>query len=905
MPLWGSSGFFRFKRVYSNVSCRRLGRQSGARHATAMLTNPSHQTLGHILILLYCLSGLISLAYEVLWVRMLSLQFGVSIFGVVITVSAFMAGLGVGSLAGRKFNRFSFNSLFIYGVLEGVVALLAIIMPWLLRYGDVALSSVADNGGLGLWYTLQFIAVGLLLFVPATLMGAAFPVILQARNATDVSLAKIYGVNAIGAACGAILPLILLPRFGWMGAIAAVAGVGLFLSLMSMLIAGKLKTLFQLEGSDTRTEGRLPAGRVLWLYAGIGAAALMLEVAWTRLYGMIFLRTEYVLAIILAVFLSGMGAGSVIARRLKGERWLAILPVIASAFSILSLWLLPPLSEWAESSRQMHFMGVLLSQGGMLALVTFPVTLVLGAWLPLLTRHYTANQDEGAVLYGVNSLGAALGAVFAGLLFTPLIGTSATLVLAGLLLLVFGLALSNSRKAWMTVPLLIVFAVPVISMPRVEQLIPQLYHNTKDVYSHEDAISITHVVQQEDGQRVLLTDLQRMDASSDPAAVVAQQNQARLPLLLHPSPGSVLFLGLGTGISAAGSLAFPDLQRTAVELSQGSIEAAKQWFDRVNSHVTDKMRIVRDDARHFLMRDSRHYDVIIGDLFHPDLVGRSALLSVEQFQRAKQHLSGSGVFVQWIALNQFDIQSLNIVLRSFHKVFPDAVVFVDAFRMALVGSQHVAGASALLANLQRLSDTERDSATGGEGAWTWLGRYWGHMKVPAGPVQREWAPLIEFRLPYARYNGSLDLSRLLDYLLRNRPEVKQAATELGIGEEDYPAFERAFIGTELAHRSWLALLRQQAQQGERLLKLAYQANPKDRWVGFAVADQVMASLEAGRIANVSEQKVLESVLRIRPDHPEALKRLWRIAQNKGDKVKAQNYRMRLRAVSPLDVDVSR
>lgn len=167
-------------------------------------------------------------------------------------------------------------------------------------------------------------------------------------------------------------------------------------------------------------------------------------------------------------------------------------------------------------------------------------------------------------------------------------------------------------------------------------------------------------------------------------------------------------------------------------------------------------------------------------------------------------------------------------------------------------------------------------------------------------MQREWAPLIEFRLPFARYNGDLDLSKLLDYLLQHRPRVREAADELQINKDDYAAFERAYVGTELAHRSWLALLREQPQEGQRLLQLAYQANPMDRWIGFAVADEVMATLDAGRITNVSERKVLESVLRIRPDHAEALKRLWRLTQRDGDTVAARQYRQRLSEISPLD-----
>jgi len=56
-----------------------------------------------LLLILYGISGLVALAYEVLWMRMLSLQFGVSNFGVVITVSAFMFGLGLGSILGKRY----------------------------------------------------------------------------------------------------------------------------------------------------------------------------------------------------------------------------------------------------------------------------------------------------------------------------------------------------------------------------------------------------------------------------------------------------------------------------------------------------------------------------------------------------------------------------------------------------------------------------------------------------------------------------------------------------------------------------------------------------------------------------------------------------------------------------------
>jgi spermidine synthase len=346
------------------------------------------------------------------------------------------------------------------------------------------------------------------------------------------------------------------------------------------------------------------------------------------------------------------------------------------------------------------------------------------------------------------------------------------------------------------------------------------------------------------------------------------------------------------------------MERTAVELSQGAINAARNEFKQVNGGITEQLNLVRDDARHFLMSDKQYYDVIIGDLFHPDLVGRSALLSRQQFSRAQNRLASGGIFVQWLALNQFDVKNLQVVLATFKDVFPNAVIFVDAFRLAMVGMRDADITSAkLLRNVQRLTPVQADAATGGEGAWTWLGRFWGAIPELDVPHQDEWAPVIEYQLPGARYSGGLDISKVLSWLLSVRPEVKVAADGLGVAENNFMQFERAFIATELTHRSWLALLQEQHAEGQRLLPLAYQANPKNRWVGFALADAVLQDRAAAQSRGLSEQQLLESVLHIRPDHVEALRRLWHLAEEAGNREQAAEYRKRFAALNPLDSEV--
>ncbi len=845
---------------------------------------------------LYFFSGAIGLAYQVLWARMLSLQFGVSIFGVVVTAAAFMLGLGLGALLGGRIGLWRRYPLRLFAIIELSIAVYALLLPFVLRAVDGGVMLLAPES-LWLWYALQLAAALVLVTLPATAMGVGFPLILRAVQHTPLTLGRLYGLNTCGAALGALLPLLLLPALGWVAGVWLVAMIGVAVAAAAWLLSNQVQT-------GTAADAPLSWGSVrpatLLAYAGVGAAALMLEVGWTRLFGMLLLRTEYVMAVILAVFLLGIGLGSLLARRLTARGWFDVLPVAAALFALLSLWVIPPLAGWAEGSDFGSLAGAMWAQGLAIALLTLPVTLLLGAWLPLLSARLGRDKAIGAILYGANSIGAAAGALLAGFVLIPWLGTAGAIVVAALLLFVAGLAWA-SRRSWLALPLMLGLAWPVWQLPAVSQLLPQGQADGRDLFVHEDALAITHVVERGDGQRLLLADLQRMDASSDPLAVVSQQNQVRLPLLLHPEPEQVLFLGLGTGISAAASLPYPGLERTAVELSQGAIEAAQHWFAPVNDHVSEKMHIVRDDARRFLQTTAQSFDVIIGDLFHPDLVGRSALLSLQQFERARARLDHGGVFVQWLALNQFDAESLQVVLRTFQRVFPEAVMFIDGFRLALVGGNGWRlSAQVVQSNLARLDPTVRNAATGGEGAWSWVGRYWGRIGATQGAVQGEWAPVIEYHLPRARYRGEMDLVALVEWLLRRRPDLSRAAQALHVADDRVDAFERAYAATELSLRAWVAELSGDVRQGQRLLRLAYQANPRDRWVSGALADRMYAGLQVMTAQGMEPRQALEAILFVRPDHVDALRELWRLEQVEGNQARAAEYRDMLRRYSPLD-----
>jgi spermidine synthase len=845
------------------------------------------------LALLGALSGLCGVAYEVLWARMLALQFGVSTFAVIVTVAAFMLGLAAGSglMAGRALG--TRRPLRLLALLEAAVALYALLLPWGVHLATPFIDKAAGDLSPPQWHALTTLAALVLLTLPAAAMGAGFPLLLEGWKRYGRDIGTAYGSNTLGAAAGALLPLLLLPSMGWSHAIRVVALLTLIGAAGLFMLDGRAPGGAHSAGAASEPK---PSAMLLMNYGIIGAASLLLEMAWLRLFSLAMLRTEYVLALVLAVMLFGMGLGSLIASRRSGSRLMVALPWCASGCAIAGLWLLPAFSGWIERTHFSSLGGAMLGQGLMLAALTLPATLSLGAWLPALSRRFGLN---GTRLYAANSLGAAFG----GLLYVvliPHIGSCGALALAAMLLLLTGLILGRARGAWLGVPLLFAAAWPVAVLPQVKDLLPQAMAGSRDLYRYEDAIAITQVVAQRDGQRVLLTDLRRWDASTEPTAVFVQTNQARLPLLLHERPRTVLFLGMGTGISLAGSLPFPGLERSAVELSQGSIEAAARWFAVSNHGVLRDTRVHQDDARHFLSATPETYDVIIGDLFHPDLAGSGSMLSVEQFERVRARLAAQGLFVQWLALNQFDRDTLAIVLRSFRQVFPEGQLFLDGLHLALVGpKEHWQGAPALIAHLELLTAEQRAQIAAVEGANEWLGRYWGPIEANAGPTQHEWAPVIEFLLPRLHYGRGADVAPLLQSLLAQRPSIAQASQLLRLAAPQQEDFRRTYIGTELRVRSELASWRGSTLEADRLLGLAYEADPHDRWTDYAVSDRLLANLDAASKRGLSREQLLQKILIINPWSVDAWRALWTLQIAKGDPAAAAS-RARVLELSPLD-----
>lgn len=170
-----------------------------------------------------------------------------------------------------------------------------------------------------------------------------------------------------------------------------------------------------------------------------GALGLVYEITWMRQFRIIMGNTVYTSATVLTAFMGGLALGSFLAGRVVDHvrrplQVYGILELLVAAYAILLpalMWPADPLYGWLY--RNFADNGTVLACGrfAISSVLLLPPATMMGATLPLLTKHLTegmqwVGRDVGR-LYGINTIGAAMGAAVAGFAFVPLGGVTATL----------------------------------------------------------------------------------------------------------------------------------------------------------------------------------------------------------------------------------------------------------------------------------------------------------------------------------------------------------------------------------------------------------------------------------------------------------------------------------------------
>ncbi|MBI4530730.1 MAG: fused MFS/spermidine synthase [Candidatus Latescibacteria bacterium] len=681
-----------------------------------------------VVLVIFFASGVAGLTYEIIWSRMLTLILGTTVMAVATVLSAFMAGLALGSfLFGRYVDR-STRPLTIYALLELGIGGTALLLPsgfagigWL--YGH----TYTWFGGSVWWHSLlRFFLSAAALLLPCTLMGGTLPVLskfLVNRISTVGSrIGDLYSINTAGAIVGCgMTGFLLLGTLGTRLTTELAAAINLVVALSALALQakyGRPSLSLTLHAEEQRGKGageillRSPApplprrggegleGRVpLVVYVALGLSgfvALSLEVLWARALLFFLGHTPYAFTVILVTFLIGIAAGSYVIGKLsdKVRDPLYLLGIVELAAGIGVLISIPAMAHLFEFINALtgeldtqSWLGTVATKFAGASVVMFVPALFFGAAFPvgvkIVSTHVGRLGRSVGSLYAVNTLGAIFGSVFAGFLLIPLfgIGTGISLV-AGIslavALLVFLCSTMEFRKVWATVcAILILFGVGggiLTSKPVI--LYTEAFDPPKGrsprytlLYSKEGIdCSLAVLLDNADGIRELSIN-GTSTAFTDYQDMQVHRLLGHLPMIVHQEPKKVLIIGLGFGSTAWAAMQYNPERVDCVELVREEVETADLFRD-INYGILrhPKFRMILEDVRSYILGTDERYDVLSFNAVHPRL---SPNLYTRDFYRlCSEKLNPGGIICAWMPTNWMTDTEYRMLLRTFQSVFP-------------------------------------------------------------------------------------------------------------------------------------------------------------------------------------------------------------------------------------------
>jgi spermidine synthase len=672
---------------------------------------------GAVVLSVFTFSGASGLIYEVLWTRRLTHIFGSTTLAVSTVLAAFMGGLAVGSvLLGGWADRNRGRALRAYGVLEIAVGLLGFSIPLLLQavgFVYLRLAPALESSPM-IFFVAQFLLVGLVLVLPCALMGGTLPILARWLVGREQEIggrvAVLYAANTLGACAGAAAATYLLLPFAGVreGELVAVA-MNLAAGAVALLLSrgarpASVALASELPATDADSSA-LPAAGERALLAAIalsGFAAMVDEVAWARLVGLIFSSSVYAFGLMLLLFLSGIGIGSAIYARMRAADPARVLglALIGNTFAaLLGIALVPQLPfaymRGFPAVRDSFAFRELLQLVATAPLL-LPMAILFGIAFPAAVAATAKLRNMGRGVGRVtawNTAGTVAGAFLGGFVLIPRIGMRASLTLAAASTAAAGiLALSHSTaRAWRTrglvaagAALLVALLLPAWPQNLLAQgtgFYAAIYGNVEglrdaerrsELLFYKDGIATTLSVDRQ-GPYLFYRSNGKTDASTDPGDMANQLLLGHLPMLLHPNPREVFVIGLGTGVSAAAAARYPAHSIEIADIEGAAREATQQFAAQNRNVLADpRVRFLVADGRNALLARDKTFDVIISDPSDVWVAGVGSLFTQEFYALARTRLKPGGVMVQWFHMHSLPPEQMKLIVATFRSVFPYA-----------------------------------------------------------------------------------------------------------------------------------------------------------------------------------------------------------------------------------------
>ena len=662
--------------------------------------------------ILFLLSGLVSLVFQVVWLKMLVLVFGNTIWAVTTLLVAFMSGLALGSWVFGKIADRVPSPLKLYGIIEAIIGFLGLLTPLIFTNLDIIyrpLYRILGGDSLLMGFA-KFLIAFLILLIPTSLMGATLP--LLAKKFTPKikeagsNIGFLYTINTFGAVIGTLLAgFLLIPLFGIKMTVLVASLVNFIILIVILILTAGESIAFSKTGLFKFQLKKSENNFILWIFLLCGFAALSYEVLWNRILVLHIGSSVYAYAVMLGVFLLGISLGSGLM-----SYFVKIIknPLYTLGFLqlMLVLSILLQIKQFSKFSITISNFGSVIGYDsywkyvGSLFLSTFRIliipTLIFGATFPLVVKFFVQKSKEvgkdTGLLYAFNTVGTIFGSFLTGFIFIPLLGAQKSLLLIGTLSFVIGayLLLKFTKNLKLSLSLVAMVLVIFISLYALtintdEVLLKAgIFNNseqdTVEILDFSEDIYATVTVEERTDVRGTWKSLSMNGvnvAGTSCELFTIQKLQGHLPMLLHKNPKSVLHIGFGSGGTAHAVSCYPVDKITIAEISKSIIKKSSEFFKEINYGVLDDPRIEINftDGRNFVLASNQKFDVILSDSIHPRFSGNGSLYTYDYYKLLRERLKPGGLVSQWLPYYSLTTENFKMIIKAFHKVFPNTSVW--------------------------------------------------------------------------------------------------------------------------------------------------------------------------------------------------------------------------------------
>ena len=667
------------------------------------------------------LSGASALTFEILWQRQMFLTFGASAPATTAVLTAIFLGIAFGSLMATPLtNRFP-RPLIVFAFMETTIGVWGFGLPFLLPITDHLYIFMALRLGEAnpLLSAVRFIlAVGLLL--PATLcMGATIPVMVAGLSDKEKGrVSTVYGINTLGAVLGAVLTgLFLIRMLGMSQTRFVAAGLNIAAALFAAWAAGHRgvpPTAGPVTPSNSLHFVHTSRRMLSVLYFAAGYVALGLEVVWLRLLGIVNANSTVTFSLTLAVYLLGMGLGSLILfpvlhRFMQAKTIFSTGNLGVAAASLLTfpmIYAAPELNyrriTEPAANGTLTLADIYSTEALIIGALMFLPALCMGLIYPAVCHSLNATAAERArwigTSYFLGTLGSVAGILTVSMWVIPVIGLHSAFALlvmtsAGIGCLSW-MTTQTGSKRWLAPGLgmalscwaitIAVEARPALREFTSRQVGTRWFEfsvanpdsKVSEIRRFKAGSTGTVIIKQQQGSddHLVYVDDQLV-ASTNMEARVDALMLAHLPLMLHPDPADELTVGFGSG-GTSHAITTHGIHAFCVEI-EPEVPRSASLLDRQNFGVLrhPKFHLILNDARDHLSIGNQPYDVIATDVTNLQYKQNSSLYTVEYFQLMQKKLRPGGIACAWIPMAAINTHELRILMKSFQHVYPHATLW--------------------------------------------------------------------------------------------------------------------------------------------------------------------------------------------------------------------------------------